>query len=561
MAHDVFICHATENKAIAEAIVSTLEDSGIRCWIAPRNIRPGSDYSQSIIDAISEVRVMVLVLSSQANSSEHVKREVERAVNKKITVIPFRIEDIPPSQALEYFISTTQWVNAFTPPLEEHYLYLADAIKELLSGKGKDLLTPPVKPKPGGENPARLWKITSVIASGVIAIITGIYLFLWNTNGSRKIDINATKTNIYQKSCEMLKIKTFPIFPYYLVNTYNKNPKNKYIYWVSVSGKNECPERLQIRLLFKPDPLKAKASKEHHDVTIDPSDKEIDERKDFGVKIIAKAEETFPLPGEWKILSLDNTTVDKTLRQDDFTIQVIADKHIYWDLKNPDGQPVDFGFLLASLSSWSELPRTPPQELGKRAADYLGQESDPDQWLRKCYNDLFRSDTAIKVQPFADPWPLPGEGDLSLEKIRSWEMILAEKQADPLEAALLMACLKDAVLKTKNLRFRLVLFALPLTAEKCEGEKQFLLAWSAKGKDWSAFDITAPNDLDFDQNVQQASAKLAEVLQIQGATIFPLLDKKGVFYDESKPLPQQTLLALDFSIAPRYFGIAGLAQE
>ncbi len=140
-------------------------------------------------------------------------------------------------------------------------------------------------------------------------------------------------------------------------------------------------------------------------------------------------------------------------------------------------------------------------------------------------------------------------------------MILAEKQADPLEAALLMACLKDAVLKTKNLRFRLVLFALPLTAEKCEGEKQFLLAWSAKGKDWSAFDITAPNDLDFDQNVQQASAKLAEVLQIQGATIFPLLDKKGVFYDESKPLPQQTLLALDFSIAPRYFGIAGLAQE
>jgi hypothetical protein len=61
--------------------------------------------------------------------------------------------------------------------------------------------------------------------------------------------------------------------------------------------------------------------------------------------------------------------------------------------------------------------------------------------------------------------------------------------------------------------------------------------------------------------VQQASAKLAEVLQNQGDKILPLLNTKGVFYDESKPLAQQTLLALDFYIAPRYFGIGGLAQE
>ena len=249
MAHDVFICHATENKAIAEAIVSTLEDSGIRCWIAPRDIQPGSDYSKSIIAAIGEVRVMVLVFSSEANSSEHVKREVERAVNKNITVIPFRIEDILPSQALEYFISTTQWVDAFTPPLENHYLYLAEAIKELLSGKG-EVHSPIISPPP--RKPGNLWKIitATAIAGGIIAAIGVIFLLKPPLHQDDKT-----------KSCETLKIKTFPVFPYYLVNTYNKSPKNKYIYWASVSGRNICPERLQIRLLFKPDPLKAIASR------------------------------------------------------------------------------------------------------------------------------------------------------------------------------------------------------------------------------------------------------------------------------------------------------------
>ncbi len=61
---------------------------------------------------------MILVFSANSNASPQIKREIERAVNKGVTVVPFRIDDILPSKTLEYFISTQHWLDAFTPPGE-----------------------------------------------------------------------------------------------------------------------------------------------------------------------------------------------------------------------------------------------------------------------------------------------------------------------------------------------------------------------------------------------------------------------------------------------------------
>jgi len=81
MAHDVFLSYATADKATADALVAGLERNGIRCWIAPRDIPAGSEYGQQIVDAVKGSRVFLLVFSSAANASPHVRREVERAVS------------------------------------------------------------------------------------------------------------------------------------------------------------------------------------------------------------------------------------------------------------------------------------------------------------------------------------------------------------------------------------------------------------------------------------------------------------------------------------------------
>src|SRR5262245_15218263 len=120
MSNDVFISHSKEDKSIAVAVCATLEANGIRCWIAPRDMEAGLDWSESIVRAMDESRIVVLVFSSHANKSPQVRREVQRAFEKGLTVIPFRVEDVKPIQSLDYYIGPVHWLDALTPPLEEH---------------------------------------------------------------------------------------------------------------------------------------------------------------------------------------------------------------------------------------------------------------------------------------------------------------------------------------------------------------------------------------------------------------------------------------------------------
>jgi hypothetical protein len=132
VAHDVFVSHSSRDKAIADAVCARLEGRGIRCWIAPRDVQPGLPYGEAIIDAIHNCRIMVLLLSSSANNSIHIAKEVERAVSHGATLIPLRIEAVMPGKSLDYFIGSVHWLDALTPPLEHHLDNLAATILKIL---------------------------------------------------------------------------------------------------------------------------------------------------------------------------------------------------------------------------------------------------------------------------------------------------------------------------------------------------------------------------------------------------------------------------------------------
>jgi len=129
---DVFVSHSSKDKLVADAVCARLEAAGIRCWIAPRDIVAGTSYGESIIDAIHSARVMVLVLSSNANSSGHIPKEVERAVSSGVVILPFRIEDVMPGKSLDYFIGSVHWLDAMTPPLEMHLDDLVGTVQKLI---------------------------------------------------------------------------------------------------------------------------------------------------------------------------------------------------------------------------------------------------------------------------------------------------------------------------------------------------------------------------------------------------------------------------------------------
>ena len=172
---DVFVSYASADRDVAFRIVGYLEEQGIRCWVAPRDVGPGVEYGEAIIDAIGEARALVLVLSDQSNESQFVRKEVERAVSKTKPVLPVRIREVTPSGALEFYISSAQWVDAWKSPMEQHLLPLVAAIKAMgAPGSAPVRSVAPQKPLPraGVRNGLNIGlALVAVAALGVAATL------------------------------------------------------------------------------------------------------------------------------------------------------------------------------------------------------------------------------------------------------------------------------------------------------------------------------------------------------------------------------------------------------
>jgi hypothetical protein len=131
--HDVFISYSHNDKPVADAACAKLEAGKIRCWIAPRDVSPGTDFPEAIMQGIEGSRVMVLIFSSHANASPHVIREITTAVNRGIIIVPFRIEEVALSKTMEYLISVPHWLDAISPPLDHHIDTLVVTVRHILT--------------------------------------------------------------------------------------------------------------------------------------------------------------------------------------------------------------------------------------------------------------------------------------------------------------------------------------------------------------------------------------------------------------------------------------------
>src|ERR1700730_7011043 len=137
LAHDVFISYTNADKSAADAVCRRLEEAGIRCWIAPRDVGYGRDWAASIDDAISNAKLLVVIFSAAANASRHVRDEVGTALDTDVTIIPFRIEDIRPTGALRLHLRSLHWLDALRPPLDEHIDRLIESAKRSLPAAGE----------------------------------------------------------------------------------------------------------------------------------------------------------------------------------------------------------------------------------------------------------------------------------------------------------------------------------------------------------------------------------------------------------------------------------------
>jgi hypothetical protein len=129
MAFEVFISHAGEDKAIADAACTVLEAQGTRCWIAPRDIPSGSEWTSAVLDAIDRCQIMVLIFSEHFNVSDRSHLEVERFFNKKRPIVLLRIAEVSATGPMELYLRSARSLDALTPPLIEHLDRLSKTVR------------------------------------------------------------------------------------------------------------------------------------------------------------------------------------------------------------------------------------------------------------------------------------------------------------------------------------------------------------------------------------------------------------------------------------------------
>lgn len=135
MAHDVFISYSKEDIWIANRVCATLKTKDITYWIATEDIVAGDMFDEAILKGIEHSRCVILIFSSHADKSRHVKRELHIASELQRPIIPFRVENTEPSR-LRYYLTGVQWQEALTRRLDESLERLAETIQARLGRKG-----------------------------------------------------------------------------------------------------------------------------------------------------------------------------------------------------------------------------------------------------------------------------------------------------------------------------------------------------------------------------------------------------------------------------------------
>jgi len=166
----VFVSHSSLDASFADEIVRHLESSGLSCWISSRDISPGSDWAETIYNAISSSSVMLLLYTGNANDSWQIRNELDIATNLKIPIIPVKLETAEVSKGLKYFTNSHQWLDGTGNRKRNRLDRITNAVNRVLGSTAEVNLREDMD----GGRPLLPWltAVLAVIAATVILLLT-----------------------------------------------------------------------------------------------------------------------------------------------------------------------------------------------------------------------------------------------------------------------------------------------------------------------------------------------------------------------------------------------------
>jgi len=157
MSH-VFLSHGSENRAEASELCAFIESRGVTVWMAPRDVRPGMDYSEELQKAIEGAAAFIVLVTDTANKSPYVRAETEMAFSSHKPIFPVRLADVKPAAGLAFFLKIRHWTDAFGAVREANLDGLARELQTLTgvapTPAPAPAPSPPASPQPAPPSPA-----------------------------------------------------------------------------------------------------------------------------------------------------------------------------------------------------------------------------------------------------------------------------------------------------------------------------------------------------------------------------------------------------------------------
>ena len=113
MGEEVFISYAAKDRERVLGLVKRLRDAGVTVWIDQAGIDVSTMWSQEIVNAIRDCKVMLLSISPHSTESENVVKELALASERKKPIIPVYLEPADIPGTMEYQLAGIQRVEYF----------------------------------------------------------------------------------------------------------------------------------------------------------------------------------------------------------------------------------------------------------------------------------------------------------------------------------------------------------------------------------------------------------------------------------------------------------------
>jgi hypothetical protein len=204
----IFLSYSTTDRPFADDLLRRLESKNVRVWMAPRDVRPGSDYSESIQDAIETSAAVVALVSNEANRSRHVRAEIEIAFSCGKPLFPVRFSDITPAKGLALFLGLGHWTDLFGAGEAGNLDRLAAALNQPPSRSGAAPAPPPPPPPPPRSPPAappprkgksNKWMIAAICLSVAVLLGVAVLAILRNAGYGRERTRYSADESVYDQ--------------------------------------------------------------------------------------------------------------------------------------------------------------------------------------------------------------------------------------------------------------------------------------------------------------------------------------------------------------------------